>query len=555
MKKLTQIRVPTDSQEPLERIAAQQLRVSPRQIAFVKVVKRSLDARKKPQLFYVYTLEVYEVGEPLPPEAIVASAQGEAASREQALSSHTGEAQGLVKVSTSEPVTPAAREVLPQLQWRGTRPILVGAGPGGLFAALRLLDHGLPCVLFERGAEVHPRTVRINMYWRKGELHPDSNVCFGEGGAGLFSDGKLITRIKSPYIQYVLQRLVDFGAPPEILYVHNPHVGSDRLRKVIKRMVAHLREAGCELHYETPVERLLLDEQRRIQGVELRDGRRFESRRVLLATGHSARDLYRTLGEQGVTLEAKPFAMGLRIEHPQRLINQMQLGQEDPGELGAAQYRLAWNTDTTSVYSFCMCPGGYVLSSGTEADGVVSNGMSNYHRSSKWANSALVVPVKPEHVPGDDPYRLLDFQRAVEHRAWSAVQAAGGGHQLPAQRLVDFLAHKHSTSLPTVSSPSGACAVPLHALLPDFVATSLSQSFARFDRQMRGFIHPDAVLMGIESRTSAPLRIPRDSGSLESLNTPGLYPVGEGAGYAGGITSAAVDGIRAVNAILQAEFG
>jgi len=515
MKKLTQIRIPVEQEDQLIPVVARLLKVPPEQLASVKVLKRSLDARQKPRLDYVYTLEVYLVGETLPD----------------------------------------ATDGLPQHIWKGPPPTIIGAGPGGLFAALRLLDHGIPCVLFERGAEVHPRTVRINMYWSKGALDPDSNVCFGEGGAGLFSDGKLITRIKSPYIQYVLQRLVDFGAPPEIAFVNNPHVGSDKLRKVIKRMVQHLRDRGCQLHYDTPVEELCLDEERRVVGLRLRNGQELETGRVIMATGHSARDLYQTLRRQGVAMDAKPFALGVRVEHPQALINTIQLGKVDPGELGAAQYKLAWNTDDSAVYSFCMCPGGYVLSSGTEADGVVSNGMSNYHRSSKWANAALVVPVHPEHLPGEDPFRLLHFQRQIEHLAWQKVQEAGGTRQLPTLRLVDFLDNRRSTQLPAISSPSDAASVNLHDVFPSSIKSSLMQSFSVFDKRMRGFVSPDAVLIGVESRTSAPLRVPRDPVHLESVNTPGLYPVGEGAGYAGGITSAAVDGIRAVTALIETVCG
>lgn len=512
MKKLTQIRLPLDQEDRLPQTVARILKVPVEQIAQVKVIKRSLDARQKSDIHYVYTLEVYEVGEAIGDE----------------------------------------KDSLPQLTWKGPPPLIIGAGPGGLFAALRLLDHGIPSILLERGAEVHPRTVFINMFWKKGELNPDSNVCYGEGGAGLFSDGKLITRIKSPHIRYVLERLVDFGAPAEILYVNNPHVGSDKLRKVIKRMTQHLRDRGCQLHFNTPVEALVLNQAHAVTGVQLRDGRQLESSRVILATGHSARDLYRTLRRQDVALEAKPFAMGVRIEHPQRLINQIQLGTEASEALGAAQYKLTWNSDETSVYSFCMCPGGYVLSSGTEVDGVVSNGMSNYHRNSKWANAALVVPVLPEQQPGQDPFRLLEAQRKLEHTAWRKVQEAGGTRHMPTQRLVDFLEGRRSRDLPPISSPSDAVSVNLHEVLTSNISEGLQRAFVSFDKKMHGFVSPEAVLIGVESRTSAPVRIPRDPVTLESINTPGLYPVGEGAGYAGGITSAAVDGIRAVNALIEA---
>jgi hypothetical protein len=515
MKKLTDIRLPVDQESTLHAVVAALLNIPPARLAAVKVLKRSLDARKKPRLFYVYTVEAYLAGETVP-------------EREAAL----------------------PRRSLP-----GPRPVIIGAGPGGLFAALRLLDHGIPSILFERGAEVHPRTVRINMFWKRGILDPESNVCFGEGGAGLFSDGKLITRIKSPHIQYVLRRLVDFGAPPEIAFVHNPHVGSDKLRKVIRLMVQYLREQGCELHYETRVDRLLLGSSRRIEGVALHDGRQVETGRVVLATGHSARDFYRTLHAQGVYLEPKSYAVGLRVEHPQALIDRIQLGDAAPEALGAAQYKLTYHHDGVSVYSFCMCPGGYVLSSGTEPDGVVVNGMSNYHRNSRWANSALVVPVAVEDFPGEDPFRMQHFQRELEHRAWQAVIDAGGTKQLPAQRLTDFLVGRRSRDLPAVSSPSGAVPVNLVDVLPERIISSLYEGLQQFQRRMPGFISPDAVVMGVESRTSSPLRILRDPATLQSVNTPGLYPVGEGAGYAGGITSAAVDGIRAVSAMLGEEIG
>lgn len=513
MKLLNQLRLPVDSEDQLYPAVARALGLPLAELALVRIRKRALDARQKHKLQYVYTVEAYLKGEPLPD----------------------------------------ARGVLPQVAWTGDRPIIIGAGPGGLFAALRLLDQGVTSILFERGAEVHPRTVKINLFWKKGILDPESNVCFGEGGAGLFSDGKLITRIRSPHIQYVLKRLVDFGAPPEITWVSNPHVGSDKLRRVIKNLVAHLKDSGCELHFNTRMERLVLDEGRQVRGVQLADGRIVPGRKVILATGHSARDLYQTLSEQGVQLEAKAFAMGLRIEHPQAWINQVQLGLDDPGPLGAAAYRLTWNGEDSALYSFCMCPGGYVLSAGTEPDGVVVNGMSNYRRSSRWANSALVVPIQPR-AGQTDPFHLAREQRALEHAAWKAVQAVGGGHRLPAQRVEDFLSGRRSTDLPQVSSPSGAASVELSSVVPGPLREALVLGMEHFGRKLRGFAGREGVFMGVESRTSSPIRIPRQERGLESLNTPGLYPVGEGAGYAGGITSAAVDGIRAALAVLGLEI-
>ncbi len=470
MKRLTQIRLPVDRSHRLRDAVAKRLGVPLDDVGEVRVIKRSLDARNKRRPVHVYTVEVYEPGE--------------------------------------VPGTSRETRIAPK-NWKGSRPVIVGAGPAGLFAALRLGEYGIPCLLLEQGAEIRKRSVHVAKFWKRGELDRWSNVCFGEGGAGLFSDGKLNTRIRSPHIRYVLDRFVDFGAPPDIRYVNNPHVGSDGLRRVIRRAGDHLRARGCELWFETRVERLLLDGSRRVEGVQLAGGEEVEAGQVILAPGHSARLLYRTLLEQGVAIGAKDFAMGVRVEHPQVLIDRVRLGRSAE-QLGPAEYRLTYQRDDVRVYTFCMCPGGYVVSCGTEPDGVVINGMSNRRRSTRWANAALVVPVSAADIPGDDPFRCLELQRAVERRAWEAARAAGGRHALPAQRLEAFLEGAGEAPLPRVSSPSGAVAVDLEEVLPDFVTRALREALPVFDRRMRGFISRDAVMMAVESRTSSPVRLTRD---------------------------------------------
>jgi uncharacterized FAD-dependent dehydrogenase len=432
------------------------------------------------------------------------------------------------------------------------RPLVIGAGPAGLFAALRLAERGFKPILFERGSTAEKRLVAINKFWRNGNLEPDDNVCFGEGGAGLYSDGKLITRIKSPHIPYVMDRLVDFGAPAEIKYLGNPHVGSDRIRRVIPVMRKRLAELGCDLHFNRRVKELIV-ENGQVRGLVTADGARFESDAVILATGHSADDIFDMLTRQGVRIEGKSFAVGLRIEHPQPLINKIQWGTHPAvEELGAANYKLAYHDaeENVGVYSFCMCPGGYVLSSGTEADGLVCNGMSNYKRNSPYANAAIVVSVDHEKMFGQDVFGGMKWRREVESQAFRYVRERGGTKHLPSQDTISFASGVVSKNLAT-SSPSGVVPVRLDKIFPDKIYLRLIEALEIFDRKMPGFMSPGAQLHGVETRTSCPLRVPRDPETLESKSHPGLYPVGEGAGYAGGITSAACDGVRAAEAITE----
>lgn len=470
-----------------------------------RVLRESVDARRRSAVHQVVTVEVFDKNETIP--------------------------------QNDYPVE--------KVNYNGKPPLIIGSGPAGLFAAIRLVERGIPCILFERGSEAEKRVLGINQYWRYGKLDPSNNVCFGEGGAGLYSDGKLITRIKSEHIPYVLHRLVKFGAPPEIQYLSNPHVGSDRIRRVIPKIRQFLRENGCTIKFNSQVTRLLT-EGSSVIGAETIHGEKFYSDHVILATGHSAEDMIQHLNEIGVFMEGKSFALGFRIEHPQKLINQIQYRQwADHPKLGSANYKLTHhdNDSGLGVYSFCMCPGGYVLSSGTEADGVVSNGMSNYHRNSPFANAAIVVTVDHEKMFGDAKFGGLEFRRGLEQEAMQRVARAGGTKEIPVQRALDFMSSRLGQALPS-STPSGVKAVRLDDLLPETMTRKIREALEDFERKLPGFLGKEAQLHGVESRTSCPVRVTRDEETLQSVSHAGLYPCGEGAGYAGGITSAAVDGIR-----------
>lgn len=450
-------------------------------------------------------------------------------------------------------------ERLPQFPPLSVKPIIIGAGPGGLFCAVRLAEQGIPSLIIERGDEANRRMLRIAKFWRYGELDPESNVCYGEGGAGLFSDGKLITRIKSDLISYVMEKLVAFGAPPETAYESNPHLGSNKIRSIIAHISDWLRNQGCEIRYNTKVDELVTEGDRVI-GVRLSTGEEILSKHIVLATGHSAQDLYHHLEKIGVEMRAKDFAVGVRIEHSRKYIDHLQHGKfcEAP-EMGSARYRLSWHDKWTDhgVYSFCMCPGGYVLSSGTEKDGIVVNGMSNYARNSPWSNSALVVSVKSQtDLKDKDLMAGLRFQHEIEQKAFALSKEHASGRELPAMTVKEFLEGRLSERpLPKTSSPSGVFKADIRKIFPDFVVEHLRNGLENFNRDLPGFVHDEALLIAPETRTSAPLTIVRDRETLVSQSHRGLYPCGEGAGYAGGITSAAVDGVKCALSILRGEYG
>ena len=434
------------------------------------------------------------------------------------------------------------------------KPIIIGTGPAGLFAALRFVDYGIPCVLFERGDSSSQRMKSIAKYWRYGEINPESNVCYGEGGAGLYSDGKLITRVKSDHISYIMKRLVDFGAPEEIAYTSNPHLGSNKIRSIISKISDYLKKNNCEIHYNTRVSELII-ENHQILGVQTQEGDCFYSDETILAIGHSPKEFFKYLNDKKVHLQPKDFAIGVRIEHPRQSIDQMQYGEFYKQIEETARYRLSYfdKEEKKGTYSFCMCPGGYVLSSGTQKNGIVVNGMSNFARSSPWSNSALVVSVHTAtDIPGKSPLKGFEWIEAIEKKAYDYSKEYSDAKSLPAMYVSEFLANKISNKdLPKHSSPSHLFKANLHEILPGFICEHLEKGLRDFDRKIKGFIHSEAILIAPETRTSCPVSIVRDKDRLESISHKGLYPCGEGAGYAGGITSAAVDGVKAAEAIIK----
>lgn len=491
-----------------------------------RILSKSLDARKAPRgnrPQYHYQLEVVKKGETF---------------------SHY-----------NEEVTPVDSHQVSKI-----RPIIVGLGPAGLFAALRLLEYGVPSLIIERGSPANLRMKDIAKFWRYGHLNEESNVCFGEGGAGLFSDGKLITRIKSPFIQYVMNKLVEFGAPEHIAYESNPHLGSNRMRRLISSISAYLKSKDCEIHYNCRVNQFLFSDGQ-LQGVKTACSKHFSGSDIILATGHSAKDIYTLLENNNISLEAKDFALGVRVEHPRDLINKIQYGKFPSKQLGAARYRLSHHDkkNDRGCFSFCMCPGGYVLSSSTEKNGIVVNGMSNFHHNSKWSNSALVVSVKSgiDFSTETDTSKCsvvqnaLNFQKEIEHRAFIESSNNATGRELPAVRMVDFLKGGQSKSLPRSSTPSGVFPSRLENIFPNFVLEQLQESLIKFDKKMNGFVSLDALLIAPETRTSSCVRICRDKHNLNSREYSNLYPCGEGAGFAGGITSSAVDGVKVANALID----
>ena len=430
--------------------------------------------------------------------------------------------------------------------------IVVGAGPAGLFAALTLIENGMKPIVIERGKDVKARKFDIAQINREHIVNPDSNYCFGEGGAGTYSDGKLYTRsTKRGNVDQILSTLVAHGANEDILIDSHPHIGTDKLPAIIGSMRQSVLEAGGEIYFNRRVTDIVI-RNGKIKGVEDKTGNIFEAHAVILATGHSARDIYEMLHRKGLALEAKSFALGVRAEHPQELIDAIQYhhSPRDP-YLPPAAYSLVKQVDGRGVFSFCMCPGGIIVPSATEAGQLVVNGMSNSRRNSPYANSGIVVQIDPEdiaHLSEYGPFAGLEFQRRIEDACW---RSAGMSQAAPAQRISDFTAGTVSGSLPACSYIPGIVSAPLHEILPRQITGRLQEAFLLFDKVMKGFHTSEAVILGTESRTSSPLRIPRNNDTLEHISLAGLFPCGEGAGYSGGIVSSAMDGVRCALAVVK----
>lgn len=439
----------------------------------------------------------------------------------------------------------------PKLKEDAPRAVVVGAGPAGLFAALQLIEAGIRPIVLERGEDVDSRRKTLARISRQGVVDPNSNYCFGEGGAGAYSDGKLYTRSKKRgNVDEVLQLLVQHGASPDILVDAHPHIGSDKLPAVIAAIRKTIIEAGGEVYFRTRVSDLLLSDDGEVLGVKTDDGREVPGP-VLLATGHSARDVYRMLHARAIPMQAKPLAIGVRLEHPQALIDRVQYhSSQGRGEyLPAAEYSFTEQVDGRGVYSFCMCPGGIIVPAASEPGGLVVNGMSPSNRGSRWANSGMVVEVHPGDFPEYSSQGDLEMLALQESLEKDFYQAAGRTLKAPAQRMEDFTRGKVSASLPPTSYAPGLQSLPMHFLLPPFISKRLQEGFRKMGRKSRGFLTNEATLIGLESRTSSPVRIPRDPESFMHPQACGLFPVGEGAGFAGGIVSAAIDGRRAALAL------
>ncbi|RMS28673.1 hypothetical protein ALP51_04789 [Pseudomonas savastanoi] len=534
MLRITELKLPIDHPEEDLRVALlQRLGIDGSELLDFTLFKRSYDARKKSsELCFIYTID-FQVSD------------------EQALLRKLGDDRHVGPApDVSYKVVGHAPEGLTE------RPIVVGFGPCGIFAGLLLAQMGFKPIILERGTEVRQRTKDTWALWRKNVLNPESNVQFGEGGAGTFSDGKLYSQIKDPKFigRKVLHEFVKAGAPEEILYVSKPHIGTFRLTGVVENMRRQIEALGGEVRFQQRVTDLMIEDGQ-LLGVQLDSGEQIESRHVILALGHSARDTFRMLHGRGVFMEAKPFSVGFRIEHPQSLIDRARLGKyAGHPKLGAADYKLVHHASNgRSVYSFCMCPGGTVVAATSEPGRVVTNGMSQYSRNERNANSGIVVGISPEQDFPGSPLAGIELQERLESHAYLL---GGSSYEAPAQLVGDFIAGRASTALGSVepSYKPGVKLVDLADALPAFAIEAIREALPAFDKQIKGFSLHDAVLTGIETRTSAPLRITRGP-TLQSLNTKGLYPAGEGAGYAGGILSAGVDGIRVAEALVRDMLG
>ncbi|MCH9848576.1 MAG: NAD(P)/FAD-dependent oxidoreductase [Betaproteobacteria bacterium] len=537
MIRITEIKLPIEQADTLkhqdDEIKAailKRLAISETDLIHFTIFKRGVDARKTHAILYVYSLDVVV----------------------------KNEANLLAKFKRDQHINPAPDTsyhfVAQSEKTSKLRPVIVGFGPAGIFAALILAQSGFKPIVLERGKEVRKRTQDTWGLWRKSTLNPESNVQFGEGGAGTFSDGKLYSQIKDPkhYGRKVIAEFIKAGAPEEIQYVSHPHIGTFKLVGMVEKMRQTIIELGGEIRFESRVDNIHIDNNE-VQGVTLQTGEHLETNHLVLAVGHSARDTFEMIHKNGVFVEAKPFSIGFRIEHPQGLIDRARYGKSYSEDLltklGAADYKLVHHAKNgRSVYSFCMCPGGTVVAAASEPERVVTNGMSQYSRNERNANAGIVVGITPEQDFPNHPLAGMALQRQLESNAYIM---GGSNYNAPGQLIGDFLANKPSTQLGQVtpSYTPGVTLTNLADALPEFAITAMREAIPEFAKKINGFDLHDAVLTGVETRTSAPIRIKRDDETLQSINTKGLFPCGEGAGYAGGILSAGVDGIKIAEAV------
>ncbi|MDP2821412.1 MAG: NAD(P)/FAD-dependent oxidoreductase [Sulfuritalea sp.] len=534
MLRLTEVKLPLGHPDgDISSSIVKRLGIPAADLLNYRIFRRGVDARKKSNIRFIYTLDV--------------AVRDEAA----ILKRFRNDPHVSIAPDTSYHFVAQAPQNLP------SRPVVIGMGPAGLFAGLILAQMGFRPLILERGKAVRERTKDTFGLWRQGVLNPESNVQFGEGGAGTFSDGKLHSQIKDPRHlgRKVLEEFVEAGAPEEILYASKPHIGTFRLVGMVEKMRETIQSLGGEIRFESRVDDIEIENGsnniKHVCGVVLASGEHIATQHLVLAVGHSARDTFEMIHKRGIYIEAKPFSIGFRIEHPQSLIDRARFGRNAGNPLlGAADYKLVHHCGNgRSAYSFCMCPGGTVVAATSEPGRVVTNGMSQSSRNERNANSALVVSVTPADYPGSesDPLAGIAFQRHWESLAF---EAGGGNYNAPVQRVGDFLAGRPSTTLGTVlpSYTPGVHPTDLALCLPDYVVAALRESLRAFGREIAGFAMDDALLTGVETRTSSPIRITRND-EFQSLNTRGLFPAGEGAGYAGGILSSAVDGIKVAEAV------
>ena len=520
MLRISQLKLPvTHTQEQLEKKLLKMLRMSRKDLGQYYIRKRSLDARKKPELYYVYSIDV------------------EIKNEERVLKSMKGKVQKVSSRPYSVPEHGTER--------LSDRPVIIGSGPAGLFCAYLLAREGYRPLIIERGALVRERRKDVEKFWETGVLDPSSNVQFGEGGAGTFSDGKLNTLVKDPAgrNRFVLETFVKFGAPEDILWEQKPHIGTDILIDVVETMRREIEKMGGEFRFHSQVTDLIPEEKVLI----INDEEKIRAGAAVLAIGHSARDTFYMLCERGFDMEAKAFAVGVRVEHPQRLIDENMYGRDNRGNLPAASYKLTEKLDNgRGVYTFCMCPGGYVVNASSEPGCLAVNGMSYHGRAGENANSAVIVTVTPQDYGTDHPLSGVEFQRELERRAWEE----GSGY-VPVQRFEDFCANKKTVELGCIKpNIKGHYRLGnVRNIFPEELSLSIQEGIGAMDHKIRGFADKDVLLSGVESRTSSPVRINRDDGFRS--NIPWVYPCGEGAGYAGGITSAAMDGVKVAEALVR----